>query len=313
MKILIPSTTPEAPTPRAGVNFVTYEPLEQIPAEHRDADALVVWGNTRAQLGHCSDSLENLRWVQTLSAGAEAVLSAGFTDDVVITNGRGLHDGPVSEHALALLLGITRRLDLMAAAQHKHVWDELLGGLQQPGQFPGLGSLSGRRVAIWGFGSIGQTLAPLLSALGATVTGIATSPGDRGGFPVIASSDIRGLLPQVDVLIGILPAAESTHRVIGRTVFEALPSHAWVINVGRGSTLDEDALIAALGAGEIQGAALDVTEVEPLPKDSQLWGVENLFITPHAAGGRPVGVAAFLDRNIAAFLAGEELINQVSS
>jgi phosphoglycerate dehydrogenase-like enzyme len=166
-------------------------------------------------------------------------------------------------------------------------------------------------VLIWGFGGIAGTLAPLLRALGAEVTGVARSAGERHGFPVRTAGDLPGLLPGTDVLINILPATAATEKALGADVLAQLPPHAWVINVGRGATLDEDALLAALRAGRLGGAALDVFETEPLPPSSGLWAEPNVIISPHAAGGRPLGAAGLIRENLDAVLAGRPARNVV--
>ena len=172
-------------------------------------------------------------------------------------------------------------------------------------------SLIGARVLIWGFGNIGQTLAPLLRQLGAEVRGVARTAGSRGGFPVVEEGDLEHELPHTDVLVMILPSTDDTRGALDERRLAALPAHAFVVNVGRGSTVDEDALVAALGAGEIAGAGLDVTAVEPLPEDSRLWDAPHLVLTPHAAGGRPVGADSLISDNVAALLAGEPLRNVI--
>jgi len=313
VKILLPDTAPETPTAPAGTEIVTYRVNDPVPAEHLDAEVLVVWGNTRAQLADCADRLEHLRWVAVLAAGPDVALSAGFAPEVIITSGRGLHDVPVAEHTLALVLAITRRLDLFGQVQREHRWDDqVLGGIQRPGRFPGLATLQGKKVTIWGFGSIGQALAPHLAALGAQVVGVATHAGERNGFRVIDDAGLPARLAETDLLIGILPASPGTRHAIDATTFAALPPHSWVVNVGRGMTLDDGALVQAITSGDIAGAALDVVETEPLPADSPLWDLPGVWITPHAAGGRPQGVAAFLESNLTAFLEGRPLRNVVA-
>ena len=127
------------------------------------------------------------------------------------------------------------------------------------------------RVLVWGFGSIGQTVAPVLQQLGAEVRGVARSAGERSGFPVVAEEDLAQELGQTDVLLMVLPSTAATTRALDADRLAALPAHAYVVNVGRGSTVDEPALVAALSEGGIAGAALDVTSTEPLPADSPLW------------------------------------------
>ena len=311
MKILLPTSTPLAPELPAGVVAAPYDVTDAIPAEHRDAEVLVVWGNPGDALAAAARDLPRLRWVQTLAAGPDAVLAAGFADDVVVTSGVGLHNATVSEHALALTLTLLRRVPAALAAQAEHRWADELGGLQPLRPEGAVTSLIGARVTIWGFGGIGQTLAPVLTALGATVRGVARSAGTRAGFDVVAEDDLDAELAGTDVLVRILPATDGTEKALDAGRLAALPAHAYVVNVGRGTTVDEDALLAALAEGRIAGAAIDVTAVEPLPAASPLWDAPSLVITPHGAGGRPVHADALIAANVAAFLAGEQLVNVV--
>ena len=313
MKLLLPDSLPLAPAVPEGVQTVRYDASAPVPDEHLDAEALVVWGSSGADLRAVAGRMPGLRWVQTLAAGPDAVLAAGFPDDVVITSGSGLHDRPVAEHALALVLALLRRLPAAARAQEEHRWATELGGLQPLHPEGAVTTLLGARVLVWGFGSIGQTVAPVLQQLGAEVRGVARSAGERSGFPVVAEEDLAQELGQTDVLLMILPSTAATTRALDAERLAALPAHAYVVNVGRGSTVDEPALVAALSEGGIAGAALDVTSTEPLPADSPLWDAPNLLLTPHAAGGRPVGSDELIAANLAALLAGRELRNVVAS
>ncbi len=312
MKILLPDSVPLAPALPEGVQAVRYGVAAPVPDEHLDAEALVVWGNAPADLRAVAGRMPRLRWVQTLAAGPDAVLGAGFPGDVVVTSGVGLHDRPVTEHALALVLALLRRLPAALAAQAEHRWADELGGLQPLHPEGAVTTLLDARVLVWGFGNIGQNLAPLLQALGAQVRGVGRSAGERSGFPVVAEDRLEAELEHTDVLVMILPATEATTHALDAARLAALPRHAFVVNVGRGSTVDEPALVAALTEGRIAGAALDVTEVEPLPADSPLWDAPNLLLTPHAAGGRPVGADELVAANLAALLADRELRNVVA-
>ena len=312
MKLLLPDSVPLDPALPEGVEAVHYDATAPVPDEHLDAEALVVWGNAPGDLRAVAGRMPRLRWVQTLAAGPDVVLGAGFPDDVVVTSGVGLHDRPVTEHALALVLALLRRLPEAIAAQAEHRWAGELGGLQPLHPDGRVTTLMGARVLVWGFGNIGQNLAPLLQALGAQVTGVGRSAGERAGFPVVAQDQLEAELGQTDVLVMILPATEATTHALDAARLAALPRHAFVVNVGRGTTVDEPALLAALTQRRIAGAALDVTEVEPLPADSPLWDAPNLLLTPHAAGGRPVGGDELVGTNLAALLAGRELRNVVA-
>lgn len=311
--VLLPDTIPLSPTLPEGVRTAEYDVRQPIPESLRDADALVVWGNPADQLAAAARELTSVRWVQSLAAGPDAVLAAGFDPAVVITSGRGLHDGPVAEHTLALVLALARRLPDALRAQQRREWSSEIGGLQPiPGSDGGgFTSLSGARVLIWGFGSIAARLAPALTLLGAQVVGIASTSGQRAGYPVVTRDEAMDLLGRTDVLIDILPATPATRRLVDDTVLRRLPAHAVFVNVGRGTTVDEGALWHALTEGRLAAAALDVTATEPLPPDSPLWNLPNLLLTPHAAGGRPVGADTLLADNLAAFQSGEPLRNTV--
>ncbi|AXK44268.1 phosphoglycerate dehydrogenase [Brachybacterium saurashtrense] len=309
MKILLPDTAPLHPALPEGWEAVTVDARAGIPPAHHDADVLVVWGASRRHLASAAEHLAGLRLVQSLAAGVDGILAAGFDEDVVIATGAGLHSRTVSEHTLALLLSLVRRLPESREAQQRHEWSSEIGGLQPLHPEGRLTTLLGARVLIWGFGQIGQTLAPVLAALGAEVRGAARSAGTRAGFEVIAEEDVLAELPEVDVLIDILPASAHTAGAVGEEVLAALPDHALLVNVGRGATVDQEALRAALEAGTLGGAALDVTEPEPLPQDDPLWDAPRLLITPHSAGGRPVGADERIARNLRALAAGEELLH----
>ncbi|WP_372456733.1 NAD(P)-dependent oxidoreductase [Cellulomonas wangsupingiae] len=309
--ILIPRDVDGAPSLPSGVVAVPYDVTAPPPPQAAEADALVVWGNPPDRLAELAAAAPRLRWVQTLAAGPDAVLAAGFADDVVVTNGRGLHDATVAEHVLALTLACVRRVPDLVRAQAEHRWAHELGGLQPLHPAGAVRTLIGAQVTVWGFGSIAARLAPLLVGLGARVTGVATSAGERHGFPVVTPADLPDVLPRTDVLIGLLPALDATRHAIGAHVLDLLPSRAWVVNAGRGSTLDEDALLAALRAGGVAGAALDVFATEPLPADSPLWSEPGVLVSPHAAGGRPVGWTDLVADNVDRFLAGRTLRNVV--
>ena len=309
--ILLPTTVDGAPTLPSDVTAVRYDVTAPPPPEAAHADAVVVWGNPADRLAELAAATPHARWVQTLAAGPDAVLAAGFAPDVVVTNGRGLHDATVAEHVLALLLASVRSVPAMVQAQSGHRWADELGGLQPLHAADRVTTLIDANVVVWGFGSIAARLAPLLVGLGAHVTGVATTGGDRYGFPVVTPQGLPDVLPRTDVLVGLLPALETTRHAIGRDVLALLPRRALVVNAGRGSTLDEDALVDALRTGGIAGAALDVFATEPLPASSPLWDEPRVLVSPHAAGGRPVGWERLVADNVARFLAGTPLRNVV--
>ncbi|WP_407317254.1 NAD(P)-dependent oxidoreductase [Isoptericola halotolerans] len=303
MKILVPSNVPfDLTLDVEGVDVAPYVMREEIPDEHVDAEAVVTWASPQRVMDDAARRLTRLRWVQTLNAGPDQALATGFAPDVVITSGRGLHDATVAEHALALLLASVRRLDRTLDAQRRHRWDRELGREQASSEQEF--TLRGAHVVVWGFGSIAAVLAPLLTALGARVTGVASSDGERYGHPVVAASRLTEVLPTADVLVSLLPATPETHHALDASVLALLPPHARFVNAGRGATVHEEALVAALRSGALAGAALDVTETEPLPADSPLWDAPGLILTPHVAGGRPQGAAELVAAQVRRWLAG---------
>lgn len=314
MKILVPDTIELDLTDltSSGDEIVVYEVDKAIPGEHRDAEVMVVWRNTSDNLSDAARAMPGLRLVQTLAAGPDSVLAAGFADTVAITSGRSLHDGPVAEHALALILAAVRRLDVLMESQKSGTWNQPYNAEQSNPATEQLYTLDGAKVTIWGFGSIAGRLAPLLAALGAEVTGVASSKGERYGFPVVAADGFPEVLRSTDVLISILPATPETTDALNDEVLRQLPASAVFVNVGRGATVDEGALLAALREGRLRAAALDVTKIEPLPADSELWSAPNLIITPHVAGNRPKGSAKLVLANISALKEGKPLTNQVA-
>ncbi|HWS32095.1 MAG TPA: phosphoglycerate dehydrogenase [Actinoplanes sp.] len=312
MKVLLPDTIDLDPQLPAGTVTAVYDVRAPIPAGHTDAEVLVVWGNTAANLADAARRLTALRWVQTLAAGPDAVLAAGFAGDVQVTAGLGLHDRTVTEHTLGLVLAAARRLNLLIRAQIGHRWAGELGGLQPVRPTGSFRTLNGANVLIWGFGGIAGRLSPLLTALGANVTGVARTAGTRHGFPVVTENGLPDLLPTTDLLINILPATPETTGIVGTAVLDRLPAHAWLVNVGRGSTVDETALLTAIRSGRLAGAALDVFATEPLPASSPLWDEPGVIITPHAAGGRPEGASGLLTANLSGYVTGAPLRNTVA-
>jgi phosphoglycerate dehydrogenase-like enzyme len=212
---------------------------------------------------------------------------------------------------LGLLLSAARRFHEMRDYQLQSRWPGHLGGPQPDRPAGAFTTLRDARIVVWGFGNIAKNLVPHLRALGAHVTGVARSAGVRNGFEVYGEDKLPELLPQTDALVMILPGDPSTRHAINAERLRLLPRHAWIVNVGRGSSIDEEALADALDKGELGGAALDVSDVEPLPESSRLWKAPNVIVSPHAAGGRPQGAEALITENLRRFLASQPLKNKI--
>ncbi|KXH66153.1 D-isomer specific 2-hydroxyacid dehydrogenase [Colletotrichum salicis] len=294
------------------VDLVPYDVKTTIPEEHTDAEILVTWTNSADNLKDAAARLKNIQWIQSLAAGPNDVLSAGFdTSKVTVTTGSGLHDHTVAEHALGLLLNAARRFYEMRDYQLQSKWPGHLGGPQPDRPANAFTTLRDARVLIWGFGNIAKSLTPHLRGLGAQVKGVARSAGIRDGVEIYGEDKLAELLPETDALVMILPGSDSTKNALNAARLEQLPKHAWIINVGRGTSIDEEALVDALEAGEVGGAALDVFVTEPLPESSRLWKAPNVVVSPHAAGGRPQGAEALIAYNLRRFRASQSLKNVI--
>ena len=309
MKILLTDATDIDAEWPSGSETIRFDEATPIPEQHLDADAVIAWGDMKSL--RSLKEMKNLRLVQSLSAGTDAFLAAGLPEGAQLASGRGLHDRTVTEHTVALLLSLVRELPLFFEAQQDHLWLSEKRAPQPVYNPQRVSTLLDARVLIWGFGSIGQRLAPALETLGANVRGVAQSAGERNGFDVIAGADIREALPETDILVMILPATENTQNILDEELIGLLPDRSLICNVGRGATIDEEALVAALQDGKLAGAALDVAKREPLPADSPLWDAPNCVITPHIAGYRADGAEELVEANLRALQEGTALRNLV--
>jgi phosphoglycerate dehydrogenase-like enzyme len=254
--------------------------------------------------------LPELAWYHSWSAGVDNVLSDPdlAQRDFLISNTSGLHAVPMSEHILGLLLCHTRNLHRSIRGQESKEWRQ--------GSMADMRELAGSHVLIVGMGAIGEHFARVARALDMSVTGVRRSGGESpvAGVKVVTMSALDDALGRADFVILILPHTEETIHVIDAGRLSLMKPDSILVNVGRGSAVDEEALFDALAEGRIGGASLDVFEKEPLPEDSPLWGLENLVVSPHNAGFTP----AYWDRawsifmeNLRAFRAGTELPTRV--
>jgi len=247
----------------------------------------------------------DLRWVQSVSAGTEQFPVERFREaGVVLTSGRGIHGPQVAEHALALLLAMTRGVGRVALQRAERKWE-----------WPEVTEIGGMTMGIIGLGVIGEAIAQRAGALGMRVIGTKRDiTGYEGAADqVVPAERMDDVFAEADVVVVTLPGGEGTRRIIGATQLDAL-GDGWLINVGRGSVLDEQALAAALTEGSLRGAGLDVFETEPLPETSPLWDVPNLVMTPHIAGASPHYGDRLTDlfvRNLAAYRGSGEWVNRV--
>jgi D-3-phosphoglycerate dehydrogenase len=257
-----------------------------------EADALVWLGSNPNDFPELPDSL---RWVQLPWAGVENWLDK-LDDKRTWTSATIAFGQPVAEHALALMLAGIRRIADCARAQ---TWTE-----------PPVRPFDGSTVAIVGTGAIGGALIDLLAPFDVEVLAV-TRRGRNGTLPIDRLPEV---LPRADFVVIAAPATPATRHLIGAAELEAMRADAWLVNVSRGSLVDTDALVAALAAGSIGGAALDVTEPEPLPDGHPLWRAPNALITPHVANPQVTlrhYLAKQVQENVARFAKGEPLLSPV--
>ena len=245
-----------------------------------------------------------LRWLCSDFAGVEKYLDKEIwpRPDCLLSNASGAYGPTIAEHIVMVLLMLLRRMPEYQAAMARQEW---------PSYTP-IRSITGSQILILGAGDIGRSAARRLKALGAAVTGVCRSgqSGERAFDRVLPLSQLDQVLPQADALVMALPATAETAGILSRERIALLGPGSYVVNVGRGSAIDQQALVDALMTGQLAGAALDVMEPEPLPADHPLWRCPNTILTPHVSGNMSLGLTCDLDvdmfcRDLARYAAGE--------
>ena len=255
-------------------------------------------------------SARNLRWVHTYGAGVEWLLSDAVVarPDLRITNARGIHAQPIAEHVFGMILAFTRRIDGSVLQQQNQEW--------KPAALTGsLRNLDGKTLGIVGLGAIGRRIAEIGKAFAMRVVGTRSSGAETPSVDrTYGPQGLHEVLAESDYIVNALPMTAATHHAFDRAAFAVLRPDAVLVNIGRGPTIDTQALVAALKEGKLGGALLDVTDPEPLPKEHELWKLPNVLITPHYAGAHP-GYAEHITEifleNLARYESGRELVNLV--
>jgi phosphoglycerate dehydrogenase-like enzyme len=254
-----------------------------------------------------------VRWVHLTSAGytryaSDAARAALTGAGVTLTTSSAVYAEPCATHALALVLALLRELPAAFDDQRgRRAWPA--AQLRSRSRV-----LAGARVLLLGLGAIGRRLATLLAPWGAEVVALREHP--RGDEPVrtVAVAALEEELAQADVVISSLPESPSTIGFLDRARIERMKPGALFVNVGRGTTVDQDALADALGAGKLGGAGLDVTDPEPLPADHRLWTQPRCIVTPHTAGGQideHVRLVRHFLENLGRYERGQPLVDRV--
>lgn len=252
----------------------------------------------------------NLRWIHVDHAGLNrAAVPEAFREGLVVTGSAGRSAPVLAEHALFFALTLAYRYPAFLDAQRAHQWGV-------PGQDE-LRGLYGRTMGIVGMGNTGRELAVRAKAFGMRVLGYRRShtappPGVDTMFSTEAGDGLDALLEQSDFVVLVIGLSDETHRLIGKRELRLIGPKGYLINMARGSVIDEKALVAALEAGTIAGAGLDTFEVEPLPQDSRVWDAPNTLITPHVTPQVPDRTGrslAIICENIRRFAADEPMLN----
>ena len=284
-----------ATTPTSSDGDGSARPSVEVLEAISGAEAYFGFGISRALFREA----RKLRWVHSAAAGvASALFPEMLASDVLLTNSAGVHAIPIAEYVVAGVLHFRRGLDVAIAQQRAGVWNKQpFTALDAP-----LGELSGGRALIVGTGGIGTETACRLAAFGTTVVGVRRRPelGAPAGFAhVVGPGALDDELRQSDIVVLAAPATPETERLLTADRLALLPREAVVVNVARGSLIDEDALVAALRANRLRGAVLDVFSREPLAEESPLWQLPNVLLTPHIS---PVSPAGFWRRELALFV-----------
>ncbi|SNX53089.1 D-2-hydroxyacid dehydrogenase [Thermoanaerobacterium sp. RBIITD] len=249
---------------------------------------------------------DKLKWIHLLSAGADNMPFKTLKErGIILTNSRGVHKYQISEQVLGYMLMFERGLNTFLRKQLNKEWDRSIR----------VSELFGKTICIIGIGSIGEEIARLSKEFGMKTIGVRRS-GKPSKFidEMYNDEDLLKAVSKSDYVICALPLTDDTYHMLNKEFFENMREGSYFINIGRGRVVDEKALIDALKNKKIEGAALDVFEEEPLPKNSPLWDMENVIITPHMAGISPYYMKRALEiikSNLKAYLSEGEFINLI--
>ena len=296
--------------------------VEMIEAAEDGCDVYFGFRAPDELMRRCPD----LKWIQLLSAGADHILRGVLAErtTVAVTTASGIHSTPIAEYSIGSMLAWAHGFHLTMRAQIRGEW-------QRNSQFmDSVDSLRGKALGVIGYGSIGRETGRIGQALGMTVLALKRNPQDRtdigwnppgvgdpeGTIPArwYGPEDREAILRESDFITVTLPMTPLTAGFLGQREIAAMRPHAYIVNIGRGEVIDQDALIEALREKRIGGAGLDVFTREPLEADSALWGLENVILTPHMSGafkGYNDACCQLFAANLRRYRSGEQLFNFV--
>ena len=278
-----------------------------------EEEALAAIGDADAYYGNMTPALltggKKLRWVQATSAGLDGFYFPELRNsDVVVTNIRGIYSDVIADHVFAMILSFARGLHHFVRAQAERKWQKGAPVIH----------LGGTTLGVVGLGGIGLAVAQRGPVFGMRVLGMDPAPKGKPDYieRIYGPDGLREMLGASDFVVICVPHTPETDRLFNADLLRAMKKTAILINIGRGKVVDLQALTEALQKGEIGGAGLDVFEVEPLPEDHALWGMENVIITPHTAGISPeidTRRKQLIVENVRLFCKGEPLLNVVDN
>lgn len=249
----------------------------------------------------------HLKWVQAISAGVDYIAMDEIRRrGILVTNGRGIHKIHMAEYTLAAMIMLARNFHTLYRNQLDKKWDRSVAQ----------GEIFGATLGILGLGAIGGEIARKASLMGMRVIGVQRTPKPLAHVEAVyGPEEMQQVFKESDYIVNLLPHTPATERIIDRQYFSLMKPEACFINIGRGKTVHEADLAAALENGSIRAAVSDVFYEEPLPSESPLWGLENLFITPHICGASPrymERALEIIEHNLEVYVRGQgEMINVV--
>ena len=284
----------KAAADQVGAQVFFYKSEAEIPGDNFDAD--IIYGFAPSIV----KSSMKLKWLCVPWAGVDSIMAPDYfaNENCLLTNSAGAYGVSIAEHIIAVSLVMMRRLDEFMTETKNGQW---LSPRPQK-------SLKDCRITVLGTGDIGTTFANRARAFEpAAIVGVCRSGKSSAAVydKVLPVTELDSILPQTDLLAMSLPATPETKGILSRERLALLPQGAYIVNVGRGSAIDEEALADNLESGHLAGAALDVFQTEPLPAGHKLWKTKNLLITPHVAGNMTLPYTK--DKNVQMFI--EDLKN----
>src|SRR6187455_2657363 len=294
-----------------GVEFVTAKSLDDMVAQVANADAIIA-GDDVACDDRVLAAAKKLRWIALYSAGVESCLGkpALMKPGITVTNMRAVAGPVMAEHTVALMFALSRSLQVSVGRQATgEGWNRNFAGSQPQ-------ALTGKTVLVAGLGGIGLEVAKRAHALGMNVIGTRNSSREGPDYVsrVGLADELPAMIGEADVVVAALPLVPATTHLFDAKMFARMKKTAYFISVGRGASVVTDDLVAALNAGTIAGAGLDVTDPEPLPKDHPLWKAKNVIISPHMSALSDLGQAArmlILKEQVRRFANGDKLLSVV--